>query len=292
MFEHSSDSESIEVLSGHENSENEEFLGYYTVGPDGKKRPIPAPRRLVRIPAANGSEADASSPVTQDSSSTPQSVEPKTGKEVVFAEVRRHRISLSDDSQGRDLTLIPPGYDGHSMLNTLPHQTTVPQPRGNMLNTLPQYQSTEEAWYRTGPEFQRDQKRFRTYGNEFHAGVVLPNCTGPRPLSAPMHNTTKTKPTDIRVDDNNILPPRPVAFATACLPAYLFRKTRAGFKLEKEMGPGLVAPPRRANLLGNITEGSQKKGPEVTVIETTNSFPSTGIDAISPHQKSPYFIKD
>ena len=119
VFEHSSDSESIEVLSGHENSEDEEFLGYYTVGPDGKKRPIPAPRRLVRIPAANGSEADASSPVTQDSSSTPQSVEPKNGKEVVFAEVRRHRISLSDDSQGRDLTLIPPGYDGHSMLNTL-----------------------------------------------------------------------------------------------------------------------------------------------------------------------------
>ena len=108
-----------------------------------------------------------------------------------------------------------------------------------------------------------------------------------------MHNTTNcNKPPDIRADDNETVPLRSVAFATAGFSAFQFRKTRAGLKMEKEMGPGLVAPPRRANLLGNITEGSQKKGPEVTVIETTNSFPSTGIDAISPHQKSPYFIKD
>ena len=43
VFEQSSDSESIEVLSGREDSEDEKFLGYYVVGPDGKKRPIPAP---------------------------------------------------------------------------------------------------------------------------------------------------------------------------------------------------------------------------------------------------------
>ena len=52
VFEQSGDSESIENLSGHENSEDEEFLGYYTVGPDGRRRPIPAPRRLIRMRAA------------------------------------------------------------------------------------------------------------------------------------------------------------------------------------------------------------------------------------------------
>ena len=94
MFEQSRDSESIENenCSGHEDSKDEEFLGYYVVDPDGKKRPIPAPRRLVRMPAANGNEADASSAVAQNSSSAIGSVEPKTGKEVVLAEVGRHRI--------------------------------------------------------------------------------------------------------------------------------------------------------------------------------------------------------
>ena len=43
VFEQSQDSESIEALSGHEDSEDEEFLGYYAVDPDGKKRPIPHP---------------------------------------------------------------------------------------------------------------------------------------------------------------------------------------------------------------------------------------------------------
>ena len=38
VFELSQSSESIEVLSEHENSEDEEFLGYYTVDSDGKKR--------------------------------------------------------------------------------------------------------------------------------------------------------------------------------------------------------------------------------------------------------------
>ena len=100
VFEQSSDTESIEVLSGREDSENEEFLGYYTVGPDGKRRPIPAPRRLVRMPAVDEGVTEVSSTVTPSSSPAVQTVEPKTGREVVFAEVRRHRISLSDDSQG------------------------------------------------------------------------------------------------------------------------------------------------------------------------------------------------
>ena len=110
MFEQSQDSESIENLSGPEDSEDEEFLGYYAVDPDGKKRPIPAPRRLVRMLAANGNGTDASSAVTRSSSSATENAEPKTGKEVVLAEVRRHLISLSTDSQGRDLLLIPPGH--------------------------------------------------------------------------------------------------------------------------------------------------------------------------------------
>ena len=186
VFEQPSDSESIEVLSGREGSEDEEFLGYYTVGPDGKRRPIPAPRRLVRMPAATGIEAGAASAVIQSSSSAIENAEPKTGKEVVFAEVRRHHISLSDDSQGRDLSLIPPGSDGHSTLNThsmlnrgnmsntLPQLSTLPQQESGVLNTLPQCQSTEEAWYQTGPEFRQGQTRFRSYGNTFEAGVVLP----------------------------------------------------------------------------------------------------------------------
>ena len=145
-----------EVLSSHENSEDEEFLGYYVIGPDGKKRPIPAPRRLVRMPAVIENGADVVSAVTQNPSSVIESAELKTGKEVVFAEVRRHRISVSDDSQGRDLSLIPPGFDGLSMLtkvgrvNTRPH---LPQQKSATLNTLPQYLSTEEAWNQAGPEF-------------------------------------------------------------------------------------------------------------------------------------------
>ena len=171
VFEQSQDSDSIEVLSSRENSEDEEFLGYYVIGPDGKKRPIPAPRRVVRMPAVNENGADSISMVPQNPSPAIGNAEPKTGKEVVFAEVSRHRISLSDDSQGRDLSLVPPGSDGLgmltkvSMLNTLPHQVTLPQQGSHTLNTLPQYQSTEEAWNQAGPEFREDKTRFRTYGN-------------------------------------------------------------------------------------------------------------------------------
>ena len=136
----------------------------------------------------------------------------KTGKEIVHAEVRRHRISLSNDSQGRDLSLIPPGFDGHSMLKSLPQQIT-----------LPQIQSTEEAWHRAGPEFRQGQTRFRTYGNTFDAGVVLPDYTGPRPSVAFMHTTTNlNKPSDISVDDKNNIPLRTVAYATT----YRFGDTR------------------------------------------------------------------
>ena len=87
VFEQSQDSESIEALSGHEDSEDEEFLGYFAVDPDGKKRPILALRRLIQTPTANGNGADTVSVVTQNSSSVIGSAEPKTGKEVVLAEV-------------------------------------------------------------------------------------------------------------------------------------------------------------------------------------------------------------
>ena len=46
----SQDSESIEEVWGPEELEDEVFLGYFTVDSDGKKRPIPAPRRLVQMP--------------------------------------------------------------------------------------------------------------------------------------------------------------------------------------------------------------------------------------------------
>ena len=144
VFEQSHDSESIEVLSGHESSGDEEFLGYYVVDPVGKKRPIPAPRRLVQMPMTNGDVADALNVEVQSSVPTDGDIKPKTGKAVVTAEVIRHRISLSDDSQGRYLSLIPPGYDEHSMLKLLPQQIT-----------LPQQQSTEEAWHQAVQSFDK-----------------------------------------------------------------------------------------------------------------------------------------
>ena len=109
VFEQSQDSESIEILSSREISEDEEFLGYYVVDPERKKRPIPAPRRLARMSAVTENGANAANVVAHNAGSATESADSKTGKEVVFAEVRRHRISLSDDSQGRDLSLIPPG---------------------------------------------------------------------------------------------------------------------------------------------------------------------------------------
>ena len=74
------------------------------------------------MPVDNGNGAGAAIAMTQSLGSAIESAEPKTGKEVVLAEVRRHRISLSDDSQGRDLSLI--GFDGYSMLITLAQQVT------------------------------------------------------------------------------------------------------------------------------------------------------------------------
>ena len=48
-----SGSESIEGISDAEELEDDVFLGYFTVDSDGKKRPIPAPRRLVQAPTGN-----------------------------------------------------------------------------------------------------------------------------------------------------------------------------------------------------------------------------------------------
>lgn len=36
-------------------------------------------------------------------------------------------------------------------------------------NTLPQYQEAEEHWYRSGPELQQENTRFRNYNNPFEA---------------------------------------------------------------------------------------------------------------------------
>ena len=127
----------------------------------------------------------------------------------------------------------------------------LPQPKSNVLNTLPHNQSTEEAWNQAGPEFRQGQTRFRTYGNTFDAGVVLPDCLGPRPFCAHMHATTNiNKPPDISVDDNDIIPLRTVAHASASL----------------------------ADSTGIDCHSSE-------------SFPSTRMDAFSPHQKSAHFIK-
>ena len=141
-----------------------------------------------------------------------------------------------------------------------------------MLDTLPQHQSTKEAWYHAGPEFQQGQTRFRTYGNDFDAGVVLPEYIGPRPLNASMHITTNTEPPDIRVDDNDAIPLRSVDFATAGFYQFQFRRTRAGLRLEKELGPGVVAPPRKARPLSGSTE---------IECDSTDSFPGTGVDKVS-----------
>ena len=180
--------------------------------------------------------ADAASAVTQSPSSATGSAEPKTGKEVVLAEVRRHRISLSTDSQGRDLLLIPPGYDGHSMSNWFGTPNTIntlPQQKSNVPNTLPQYQNAEEPWYQAGPEFQQGQTRFRSYGNTFDAGVVLPSFTDQRPFCAIKHSKTNlNKPPDICVDDTDIIQLRTVAHATA----HLSGSTGS----EREIGSGLT----------------------------------------------------
>ena len=98
------DSESSEGISDVEELEDYVFLGYFTIDSDGKKRPIPVPRSLVQMPAANEEGARSAMPGAAMSSGerTENKVE-KSGKEVVLAEVRGIRISLSTDSQVRDL---------------------------------------------------------------------------------------------------------------------------------------------------------------------------------------------
>ena len=292
VFEQSQDNESIETLSGHENSEDEEFLGYYAVDLNGKKRPIPAPRRLVRTPAANGNGADASSAATQSSISATESVEPKTVKEVVLAEVRGIRISLSTDSQGRDLLLIPPGSDRYSTPNrfgTPSEMNTLPQQKSKVLNTLPQYQNAEGAWHQAGPEFRQGQTRFRIYGNTFDAGVVRLDYIGPRPFSALVHTTTNiNKPTDISLIDNeDIIPLRTVAHATA----YSSGKTgstesegRSGFELNKVYSPANEA------ILGN-PESHLFSGSTEIECDSTMIFPSKESVGFSQPRRSHFPTK-
>ena len=71
-----------------------------------------------------------------------------------------------------------------------------------------------------------------------------------------MHTTTNTKPPDIRVDDCKAARPRWIMPGTAGFFPYQFRKTRHGRKLEEQLGPGIIAPPRRASLLRSNTESS------------------------------------
>ena len=54
MIKQSQDSEGIEGISSPENLEDEVLLGYFIVDSDGKKRPIPTPKRLVPTSTANG----------------------------------------------------------------------------------------------------------------------------------------------------------------------------------------------------------------------------------------------
>ena len=136
-------------------------------------------------------------------------------------------------------------------------------------------------------------------------------------MCASMHNTTNTEPPDIRVDDNKAVPLRMVALATAGLHPRQFGKTRAGLKLEKRLGPGVVAPPRRASLLGASRESNEGKEPELMEVndvkpptEGTRSpksppltgstlsessprliFPSNRMVEVSPPRKTAYFIK-
>ena len=92
------------------------------------------------------------------------------------------------------------------------------------------------------------------------------------------------------------IPQRLVALATAGFPRIKFRKTRAGLKLERSLGPGLRAPPRRAHLLSNSAGGEKDEGTGLTVslsstdsgIEQTSEtapvdiiFPSTEVDQVS-----------
>ena len=176
------------------------------------------------------------------------------------------------------------------MFNTLPHQimlNTLPQ--RTAFDTLSQCQSTEGTWHQAGPEFQYGQSRFRTYGNTFDAGAVLPDYTGPRPTVAHMHTTTKYKPPDIYVDDNNAIPLRSVVLPSVEFTACLYRKARAGRRLERALGPGLAAPPRRAHLLGYNIGSKKVEGPEVTVntgstgneLSSPIGLPSTGVDQVS-----------
>lgn len=204
--------ESIERVSDVEEMKDDVFMGYFTVDSDGKKRPVPAPRRLVRTHAANpatapsedrgrtivtvqrnqgepsvvktldpniavahrcealppkGDEVErAMEEVARDSRSETS----KSGKEVELAEVRGIRISLSTDSQGRGLPLIPPVSDGFSSLDrfsSLNELSTLNEFSTQMVdkvNTLPQQSNIEEAWNQAGPEFPS-----RENGPEKHA---------------------------------------------------------------------------------------------------------------------------
>ena len=81
----------------------------------------------------------------------------KSGNGAAIAEFRGFLISLSTDSQGRDLPLIPTESDGFSMQNLSNTQSE--------MFTLPQSQSGEDRWNQAGPEFQQGQTRVRTYDN-------------------------------------------------------------------------------------------------------------------------------
>ena len=77
----------------------------------------------------------------------------KSGKNAAITEVRGFRISLSTDSQGGDLPLIPPGSDGSSTQKEVSVQKL--SSTQDKMYTLPQGQPAEEDWNKVGPEFQQ-----------------------------------------------------------------------------------------------------------------------------------------
>ena len=92
VIKQSQESESIEGISGSEELDDEVFLGYFAVDSDGKKIPIPAPRRLVRMPAVNSDGANVPDEVARNSETGIGQLNEKYGKEIALAEVQGPRI--------------------------------------------------------------------------------------------------------------------------------------------------------------------------------------------------------
>ena len=250
------------------------FLWYFVVDNDGNKRPIPAPRRLVRMPAANSEWAGATnSGAVQSSESENGKEREKSGKEVALGfqgfhisafifSVRGFHVSLSTDSQGRDLLLIPPGSNGFSTQRKSSSHEMV-----NDISTLPQYQKAEGAWNRAGPKFQQSQTRFRSYNNTFDAGVVLPSFIGPGPFCADRHIATNLNDPDIGDVDNDIIMLLTVALAIVDSTGSSKLESNSTILFPSNEGLGT----RKTHLLSGSTENGEGIRSELTANNANNS---------------------